>query len=160
MLLVVCPSYVPLGVRLRLGSGLTSLLKASTLFLWVSLMYAKCRGEPRTCVDSYRELGGLFSSSLLSGSPPPFLPLRGPFPGYSGQKIGVYLRVLATHPATRVQICNWHPPLGQRWKRKETKKGFFPSLDQMDSFFRFLWPERWTFYLSFSCSHWCLFTAP
>lgn len=163
--ILLCPSYVPLRVRLRLSSGLTctSILNAFTLLLCISFVHVQFRCEPRTFVGTSRELGNPFSLVLFSlGFLSHFLVLRGPFSDFSGQKIGVYLTVLAIHAVTEVQICNWDPPSGQRHKRKENKKKISSTFfGPQNSFFSwFLWRERYIFYLSFSCSQCFLFTTP
>lgn len=127
MLLVVCSSYVPLRVRLKLGSRLTytSLHKASVLFLWVSPMYVKLRGEPRTCTDSNRDLGifslDLFSLVLLYS----FCLAEGPFLVTLARKWG--LSKSFSHPSCHCSADLWLAPnLGAKIEEQRDQKELYP----------------------------------
>lgn len=125
-LLSVCPSSVPLRVRLRLGSRstCTSFLKLFTRFV-VSLCAQTTQGwGAQDLCEFIQRIRGSFSTLLFSlGFLSHFLPLRSLFIGFSGQKIEFYLRVLVIHAATAMQVCNWDTLSGQRYQKK-----IFPTL--------------------------------
>lgn len=125
MLLLICPSYVPLRIRLRLDSGLicTSILKAFTLLLCFPVN-VQLRSKTRTCMSSYGELGNPFFQLLLSGILPILSGSQGSLSWFVWSENWGLSQILAIYAVTVLHTCNWDPPLGQRCRRKETKRRF------------------------------------